>query len=382
MVPGWSGGRPPGRRSGPSRAGRRGGTGAARRGRRRPRADPSRASRYTRWPAVRRACATSPRTRSRGPNAKCFRSPVAQQQVVEAVAGRRRRLRGRAKPSPGAPARCARRGGPRRSPVPLGTPDPLPGRLRDAASAAGLVDARPAAAPTLWRDGWISSMAWKRGLREHARDSRRRRPDLGVRGDARRRPRRRRAVRRPSTRATAGRRARRGHRHRAARDVAPTRRPMPATAARARAPGASRHDTNRGSPAGRRGGARPRRPTGARGRPDDPPRARPSRSTARPRWRRGSRHSAPWYAAAPASPPPPADPAPAPREPDAAALGDLVRLPAERVEHEVPRPDVADLAAAEAGLEVRDPGVGEAPQVVRRRARLPSSARIASHFRR
>ncbi len=36
--------------------------------------------------------------------------------------------------------------------------------------------------------------------------------------------------------------------------------------------------------------------------------------------------------------------------------------------------DVADLAAAEAGLEVRDPGVGEAPQVVRGRALLPRAA--------
>ena len=37
------------------------------------------------------------------------------------------------------------------------------------------------------------------------------------------------------------------------------------------------------------------------------------------------------------------------------------RATPERVEHEVPRPDVPDLPAAEPGLEVVDPGVGEAP---------------------
>ena len=68
--------------------------------------------------------------------------------------------------------------------------------------------------------------------------------------------------------------------------------------------------------------------------------------------------------------PPAAQPVPSTRPPDAGLLGALVRLPAERIEDEIPGADVADLAAAEPGLEVGDPAGREAPQVVARGALL------------
>ena len=68
------------------------------------------------------------------------------------------------------------------------------------------------------------------------------------------------------------------------------------------------------------------------------------------------------------------DPAAPARPLDADALGELVRLPAERAEDQVPRPDVLDLATAEAGLEMGDAAGRQAPQVVARGARLTRRA--------
>ena len=99
--------------------------------------------------------------------------------------------------------------------------------------------------------------------------------------------------------------------------------------------------------------------------------ARPSRP-ARRRWPRGS----PSSGVAPAVAPergrvPLAAEAVAPARPlDPRSLRALVHLPAERIEDEVPRPDVADLAPTEAGLEMGDPASRQAPQVVARRALL------------
>src|SRR6185369_2762877 len=65
-----------------------------------------------------------------------------------------------------------------------------------------------------------------------------------------------------------------------------------------------------------------------------------------------------------------AEPATPPLDPDAAGLGRPVDLPPQRVEDEVPCPDVPHLAPTEAGLEVGDPAGREAPQVVARRPLL------------
>ena len=64
-------------------------------------------------------------------------------------------------------------------------------------------------------------------------------------------------------------------------------------------------------------------------------------------------------------------PRPPPRDPRrGCGPARLVGLSPERVEHEIPRADVADLAAAEPGLEVGDAAGREAPQVVARGALL------------
>src|SRR3972149_3985425 len=65
---------------------------------------------------------------------------------------------------------------------------------------------------------------------------------------------------------------------------------------------------------------------------------------------------------------------PPPPRPAPPSLRGPVDGPPESVEDEVPRPDIADLATPEAGLEVGDPRMGQAPQVVRRGAGLARRA--------
>ncbi len=65
-----------------------------------------------------------------------------------------------------------------------------------------------------------------------------------------------------------------------------------------------------------------------------------------------------------------ADPVTTSRPADPGTDRRLVRLPAERIQHQVPGPDVADLATTEPGLEVRDAAGREPPQVVAGRAGL------------
>ena len=66
----------------------------------------------------------------------------------------------------------------------------------------------------------------------------------------------------------------------------------------------------------------------------------------------------------------PAQPRSRPGPADPRLLGSVVDAPADRVQHQVPAPDVPDLAAAEPGLEVGDARVREPPQVVGRGAFL------------
>jgi hypothetical protein len=85
----------------------------------------------------------------------------------------------------------------------------------------------------------------------------------------------------------------------------------------------------------------------------------------------------PGHAASPPASPANAEAEPAPLSPrrrrsirTRGGLGRAVDLAPERVEDQVPRPDVLHLASTEAGLEVGDPAGREAPQVVARRALL------------
>ena len=123
-------------------------------------------------------------------------------------------------------------------------------------------------------------------------------------------------------------------------------------------------------PPGRRAAVPPRPATGRRGRPGACT-ARRSQSASLVRGRRGGLARRSLRAAERRRVPAAAQPVAPARPPDAGPTGRLVHRAPERVEHEVPRPDVADLATTEAGLEMGDAPGREAPQVVARRALLP-----------
>src|SRR5688500_16926791 len=111
------------------------------------------------------------------------------------------------------------------------------------------------------------------------------------------------------------------------------------------------------------GGAPPTPATGRHGRPVPARCAGPSRPGLPRSPGRPPRRSlcGPEGGRAPAAAP---QTMPAPRPPDAGSNGGLVDRSSERVEDEVPRADVAHLAASEPRLEVGDAPRREAPQVV------------------
>ena len=164
-----------------------------------------------------------------------------------------------------------------------------------------------------------------------------------------------------------GRRARRDRSARDVRAASADERPRPGAG---RGSGARRRRRDSGPSSRRLRGARPRLGTGRHGRPANRRFGDPSRR-ARRRSRAGSSSRVAPAVAAECGRAPRSTDAVAPARPeDARSLGALVDLPAERIEDEVPGPDVADLSATEAGLEMGDPARGEAPQVVTCRALL------------
>ena len=238
--------------------------------------------------------------------------------------------------------------------VALGAPDPLPGRLRDAVHERGLVRAGGQ------RDRHPVARRLDLGDAVEAR------PRRARAGTHRRRPRppdRPRATSVPASDRWTARAA----------SARPTVTPLPspvhgapastgprgtyaepppttATAGRARAPGVVADRVEARLPARRLAMGRPRPATGGRGRPRRRPPRRPSRRARRPR--AAGRRSRVAPAVAPVArgrlPATAAESVAAALDADAGALGHRERAAAERVEHEVPRPDVADLAAAEA----------------------------------
>ena len=153
----------PVRRSGPSTGARRGGTGRGRPARRRP--GRPRAPRGRR-DGPRPARAATSATNSVGPG-EPEAAPLAggAQEPEEPAQGRRRAPRSRVT-SPSRSPRPAGVPAQHGDPVALGAADPLPGRLRDAASTASASPSAGSGSAIRWREGWISSIAWKPGIGE------------------------------------------------------------------------------------------------------------------------------------------------------------------------------------------------------------------------
>ncbi len=328
-----------------------------------------RADRYTRWPAAMGGRSHQPTNSSRGPNVKPRRSPVAREGGRRTRRGgcsaggavdrpRCRRRRTRRDGSAGAwTSRCPRRP---RSFGAAGKRDPHP-----VARGLQFLDRREAAGAARWRRTRVAASSLRVG-RDHGR--RRGRPASGRRSISRS------AVIAGASAGTGP----RGHVGAAAADPRPA-----ALEHEHREPVVETQVAH--APAERSPGIRPRPATGRRGRPGRPPRAasQSARSSRGPRGGRRARGRrgvglppAPSGAATGGNCRPTAtrQAVPAPRDEHAAALRDLERRPPNRVEHEVPRSDVADLAAAEPRLEVRDARRREAPQVVRRGADAPATS--------